>query len=121
MPVPTPGLSYAVERLGSTAFPMLTISAPAPGIRFDRDVAVSVRDGTKLRVNVFRPDRQGRFPVIMCAHPYGKDVLPRRSPFGYLPPARYRFIRQPGPITFSAYTTWEAPDPSCWVPEATQS
>jgi predicted acyl esterase len=52
----------------------------------------------------------------MCAHPYGKDVRPRSSPLGYLPLARYRFIRQPDPITFSAYTSWEAPDPSFWVP-----
>ncbi len=116
MPVPTPGLSYAATRLARTAFPKVTITAPAPGIRFDRDVAVSVRDGTKLRVNVFRPDREGRFPVLMCAHPYGKDVLPRRSPFGYLPLARYRFLRQPEPIAFSAWTSWEAPDPSYWVP-----
>ena len=116
MPVPSLGLSYAVERLVRTAFPKLTITAPPPGIRFDHDVAVSVRDGTKLRVNVFRPDQEGRFPVIMCAHPYGKDVLPRHSPFGYLPLARYRFIRQPDPITFSAHTSWESPDPSYWVP-----
>jgi predicted acyl esterase len=34
----------------------------------------------------------------------------------YLPLKRYRFIRQPEPITFSAYTSWEAPDPSYWVP-----
>jgi predicted acyl esterase len=67
-------------------------------------------------MDVFRPDGEGRFPVIMCAHPYGKDAFPRRWPFGYVPPARYRFMRQPDPITFSAYTTWEAPDPSFWVP-----
>jgi predicted acyl esterase len=116
MLVPTPGLSYAAERLARTAFPKVTITAPAPGIRFHRDVPVTMRDGTKLRVNVFRPGREGRFPVIMCAHPYGKDVLPRRSPFGYLPLARYRFIRQPSPVTFSAHTSWEAPDPGFWVP-----
>ena len=52
----------------------------------------------------------------MSAHPYGKDVLPPRTPFGYLPLKRYRFIRQPDPITHSAYTSWEAPDPSFWVP-----
>jgi predicted acyl esterase len=66
---------------------------------------------------VFRPDGAGRFPVIMSAHPYGKDVLPRHTPLGYLPLKRYRFIRQPDPISFSAYTSWEAPDPSFWVPK----
>ena len=111
-----PGFTYAVERIFRTAFPKLTITAPAPGIRFERDVAVSMRDGKKLRVNVFRPELEGRFPVIMCAHPYGKDVLPQHWPLGYMPLARYRFIRQPDPITFSAYTSWESPDPSYWVP-----
>jgi predicted acyl esterase len=114
--VPSPDLSYAVARVARTAFPKLTVTAPADGIRFERDVAVPMRDGANLRVNVFRPDHEGRFPVMICAQPYGKDVLPKRTPFGYLPLARFRFMRQPDPITFSAYTSWEAPDPSYWVP-----
>jgi uncharacterized protein len=52
-------------------------------VRFDRDVAVPVRDGTILRVNVFRPAAEGDYPSIMCAHPYGKDNLPRPTPLGY--------------------------------------
>jgi predicted acyl esterase len=97
-------------------FPPVHIIAPSPGIRTERDVAVALHDGTKLRMNVYRPEGAGRFPVILSAHPYGKDDLPRRVPFGYLPPARYRFIRQAGPVRFSALTGWEAPDPSYWVP-----
>ncbi len=116
MSLPSPDLSYGAARLVRTAFPRVTITAPAPGIRLERDVEVPMRDGARLRVNVFRPDRAGRFPVMMSAHPYGKDVLPKRSPVGYLPLARYRFIRQPDPIRHSAYTSWEAPDPSYWVP-----
>ena len=112
----SPDIRYAVERLFRTAFPKLTVTAPAPGILVDRDVAVPMRDGTTLRANVFRPARGGRFPVVMCAHPYGKDGMPKRTPFGYLPLARYRFMRQPERVAFSAYTTWEAPDPSYWVP-----
>ena len=115
--VPSPDFAYAAERLVRTAFPKLSVTAPAEGIRFERDVAIPMLDGAKLRANVFRPEREGRFPVIMCAHPYGKDVLPKISPFGYLPIARYRFMRQPDPIRFSAYTSWEAPDPSYWVPK----
>jgi predicted acyl esterase len=116
MAIATPGLSYAAERLRRTAFPKVEITPPAPGIRVDRDVAISMRDGTRLRLNLFRPEGVGRFPTIMSAHPYGKDAFPRRSSVGYLPPARYRFMRQPAPVRFSAYTTWEAPDPSFWVP-----
>ncbi|MDE3179958.1 MAG: CocE/NonD family hydrolase [Acidobacteriota bacterium] len=112
----SPGFSYAVGRLWRTAFPKLTIRKPKPGIVFERDVAVTMRDSVKLRVNVFRPEGAGRFPVIMSAHPYGKDALPKKTPFGYLPPARYRFLRTPDPITFSAWTSWESPDPCYWVP-----
>jgi predicted acyl esterase len=79
-------------------------------------VEVAVRDGTILRVNVFRPEREGSYPVILCAHPYGKDNLPERGPFGYKPPPPYRFLRQPKPLSWSAWTTWESPDPAYWVP-----
>ncbi len=89
---------------------------PPPGIRFEHDVEVTVRDGTILHVNVFRPERDGRYPVIMCAHPYGKDRLPKRGPFGYRPPLQYRMLRQPKPVIWSAWTTWESPDPAYWVP-----
>jgi putative CocE/NonD family hydrolase len=110
-----PAIRDACARAWGIAFPKLTITRPAEGIVFERDVAVPMPDGAILRANVFRP-RDAAAPVILCAHPYGKDALPRRTPFGYLPNARYRFIRQPEPLTFSAYTSWEAPDPSFWVP-----
>jgi uncharacterized protein len=77
---------------------------------------VAVRDGTTLRVNVFRPDGEGRYPVILCAHPYGKDRLPGRGRSGYRAPTQYRMLRQPEPVAFSAWTTWESPDPAYWVP-----
>ena len=67
-----------------------------------------------LRVNVFRPESEGRYPVIMCAHPYGKDRLPKRGPLGYRPQPQYRGTRHS--VTFSAWTSWEAPDPAYWVP-----
>lgn len=74
-----------------------------------------MRDGTILRVNVFRPQTDGRYPVIMCAHPYGKDHLPRSTPFGYLPQFNYRLMNQTSRVRFSAWTSWEAPDPAFWV------
>lgn len=119
----TPGLRYGLERLRNILRPPVTVTPPPKGVRFEHDVPVKTRDGTTLRVNVFRPDvargteaPDRRYPVIMCAHPYGKDQLPRRTPFGYLPPMTYRMMRQPAPVRFSAWTTWEAPDPAFWVP-----
>jgi uncharacterized protein len=116
MTVASPDLAYAGRRLFRIAFPHLKVTAPAPGIRCEWNLPVPMRDGVILRANVFRPDREGRFPVIMSAHPYGKDMLPKRTLFGYLPLAQFRFMSQPDPFAVSAYTSWEAPDPSFWVP-----
>ena len=41
-------------------------------IVFEPDVMISMRDGTKLAANVFRPKGDGRFPVILMRSPYGK-------------------------------------------------
>jgi uncharacterized protein len=55
-------------------------------------------------------------PVIVCAHPYGKDNLPKRGRWGYRLLAQYRLLRQPAPVHVSAWAGWEAPDPAFWVP-----
>lgn len=111
-----PGWRYAIARLRGILSPPVAITPPPSGVRFERDVGVTVRDGTTLRVNVFRPEREGRHPVILCAHPYGKDRLPGRGLFGYRPQSQYRLMRQPEPVALSAWTTWESPDPAHWVP-----
>jgi predicted acyl esterase len=116
MPAGSPGFNYTLVRLRRFVAPPVSISPPPRGIRFERDVPVRVRDGTVLRVNVFRPAAEGRYPVLMCAHPYGKDKLPRRRRIGYLPEFQYRVMRQSAPVRVSAWTSWESPDPGFWVP-----
>jgi uncharacterized protein len=111
-----PDWRYAIGRLRGIVSPPVEITPPPQGVLFEHDVEVAVRDGTILRVNVFRPEGVGSYPVILCAHPYGKDGLLERGPSGYRPPAQYRVIRQPRPVTFSAWTSWESPDPAYWVP-----
>lgn len=44
------------------------------GIVVERNVAVRMRDGTKLAVNIHRPAGTGRWPVLLSRHPYNKDV-----------------------------------------------
>jgi predicted acyl esterase len=39
-----------------------------------RDLPVPMDDGLVLRADVFRPDRPGRFPVIMSLGPNGKGM-----------------------------------------------
>ena len=82
-----------------------------------RDRPVVTRDGTVLRANVHLPTGEGPFPVLVSAHPYGKDSVPRERPQGrgYRIPAQYRMLRQTGPIAISGLTGWEAPDPVRWT------
>ncbi len=49
------------------------ISKPRYGIKMERDVMVPTRDGTRLAVNIFRPDAEGRFPALLALSGYGKE------------------------------------------------
>jgi putative CocE/NonD family hydrolase len=108
-------LRYALDRIRGVAKPPITVTDPPTDIVIDRDVSVPTRDGTVLRINVFRRD-DGARPVILSIHPYGKDALPTRRGKRWTYSLQYRMIRQPQPVTFSALTGWEAPDPAWWVP-----
>ena len=48
-------------------------SAPDPRIRMEFDVRVPMRDGTELSADVYRPDREGTFPVILVRTPYNNN------------------------------------------------
>ena len=41
----------------------------------EKGIPVTISDGTRLYVNVFRPEKQGRYPVVMSADIYGKDPV----------------------------------------------
>jgi uncharacterized protein len=40
---------------------------------FQRDVAITLRDGHLVYANVYRPREEGRYPVILAQTIYGKD------------------------------------------------
>src|SRR5215813_2766257 len=40
----------------------------------DLDIEVPMRDGTRLRANVYRPQDEGQYPVLLTRLPYGKDL-----------------------------------------------
>jgi hypothetical protein len=82
----------------------------------DRDVAIPMRDGAKLRCNVFRPDSPGKFPVLMTLGPYGKDVHLSQ----FMPEAWQALQRRHPEIVEASsckYLVFETPDPEQWVPE----
>ncbi|MGI6212582.1 MAG: CocE/NonD family hydrolase [Anaerovoracaceae bacterium] len=78
----------------------------------ERDVHISLPDGSYLSANVYRPNRGGKFPVILSLHPGGKDLLWKDGNMLF----PFRFARQPGQIRISDETSFEAPDPNFWVP-----
>jgi predicted acyl esterase len=55
-------------------FPADKLSKPQYGVVVERDVMVKVRDGVQIAVDVFRPDGPGRFPSLLTASPYNKDL-----------------------------------------------
>jgi uncharacterized protein len=107
---------YALARTRNMIRPPVTVTEPPPNaLVTECDVEVVTRDGTVLRVNVYRPCDSGRAPVLLSAHPYGKDNVPRRKGRRWRLSFQYRVMNQTGPITHSCLTSWEAPDPVWWV------
>jgi hypothetical protein len=106
---------YALSRLRGIARPPVTVTEAPHEIVTDRDAEIVTRDETILRANIFRPPGNGANPVVLCAHPYGKDNLPRRRGKRWTFSPQYHVLRQPDPVSFSALTGWEAPDPVWWV------
>jgi putative CocE/NonD family hydrolase len=43
-------------------------------ILIERDVEATMRDGTVLRANIYRPETQEPLPVLLTRLPYGKDL-----------------------------------------------
>jgi len=74
----------------------------------EKDVPVKVRDGHTLYVNVFRPKKEGRFPVVIAADVYGKDSIHKVF--------ADRLGGTLGGYECSLFCAWEAPDPGFWVP-----
>ena len=81
----------------------------------DRDAEIPMRDGAMLRANVYRPDTDGRCPVLMTFGPYGKDV-PLRE---FMQEAWDR-LNETYPEILAAsscrHLVFERPDPEVWVP-----
>jgi predicted acyl esterase len=68
----------------------------------EKDVEIPVRDGARLKADIFRPKSGGRFPAIMNIGGYRKDKL-------WVPPADLEEKANP-------YMNWEAVNPLWWIP-----
>jgi uncharacterized protein len=85
------------------------------GMRIDWDVPITMDDGLVLRADVFRPVKDGKYPVILSCGPYAKSLAFQD---GY-PSAWQRMAeKHPGVTAGSSnlYQSWEVVDPEKWVP-----
>jgi predicted acyl esterase len=76
------------------------------GMRIDWDVPITMDDGLVLRADIFRPIRDGRYPVILSYGPYGKGLAFQD---GY-PSAWQRMAEQYPDVTAGSsnlYQSWE--------------
>lgn len=108
-------LAYARKRCRAALHPPVTVCPMPADVTKDEDVEVPMRDGVVLRLNLFRPPGSGPFPVILSAHPYGKDRVPKRKGSGWSLNKQFRIMSQPEQLRISDQTSWEAPDPVWWV------
>lgn len=49
-------------------------SQPIHRVKVEKDLFVTVRDGVRLCVDVFRPDARGKFPALLAYGQYGKEI-----------------------------------------------
>ena len=55
-----------------TLVPRFALAAEAYAVTVEHGVAVTMRDGTVLRADIYRPAAPGRFPVLLTRTPYDK-------------------------------------------------
>jgi len=79
----------------------------AEGMVCDYDVAVQMRDGVKIRVDIFRPEKEGKYPVLIAWSNYGKHINVK---YAYFPKCGVSDSDQ------SKYCGFEAPEPLYWCP-----
>ena len=85
------------------------------GMRIDWDVPIAMDDGLVLRADVFRPVKEGRYPVILSYGPYAKGLAFQD---GY-PSAWQRMAEKHPDVAAGSsnlYQSWEVVDPEKWVP-----
>ena len=56
---------------------MSQASQPQYRVVAEKDVPATTRDGVTLRADIYRPDADGRFPVLLSRLPYNKNLRPR--------------------------------------------
>lgn len=84
-------------------------------MQIDWDVEIPMDDGSFVRADVYRPDGDGRYPVLMSYGPYAKGLH-----FGEGYPMQWKGLTEKHPEVLRGssgrYANWETADPERWVP-----
>lgn len=69
--------SFTDQCLKYFKLPFMKVDNESPDrydkITIEKNVVVSMRDGTRLYANIYRPAQRDKYPVILIRLPYGKD------------------------------------------------
>lgn len=86
------------------------------GMRITWDAPIEMDDGVVIRADVFRPDEDGQYPVILSYGPYAKW-----HHFADGSPHQWERMSAEHPETVrgstNTYQSWEVVDPEKWVPD----
>jgi predicted acyl esterase len=87
------------------------------GMRIDWDAPIEMDDGLVLRCDVFRPDGDGKYPVILAAGPYGKWLSFQDEVWG----GQWKMLCRQEPeilkLSSNRYQNYEFADPERFVPD----
>jgi uncharacterized protein len=85
------------------------------GMHIDWDVPIKMDDGLVLKADIFRPTKDGRYPVILSYGPYAKGLAFQD---GYPSAWERMTTKHPDVAAGSSnkYQNWEVVDPEKWVP-----
>jgi predicted acyl esterase len=86
------------------------------GMIIDWDAPIPMDDGLILRADIFRPEKPGKYPVILSYGPYAKGLAFQE---GY-PSAWQKMVSEHPDVPYGSsnlFQNWEVVDPEKWVPE----
>lgn len=81
------------------------LSKPAYSVKVDRNVRIAMRDGTHLAADLYRPDAEGRFPIILSRTPYDRRLIEPQAE--YYARRGYVFAAQDCRGRFASEGAWE--------------
>jgi predicted acyl esterase len=81
------GIEHGQRQLNgpqSTGRTYRNLSQPTYEMAREDDVAVPMRDGVTLLADIYRPAAEGRFPVLIAASPYPRQIQNIGAPLGFV-------------------------------------